>query len=155
MARLINLMVDLNLKFYKKQKIEKISILEANDKYMGKNPFESYFINFSWDFYAQAFNERYQNLKYGEEKDLSLAAFVVNAARVSLVAGIPCEGEEWEKTLKEAGKSTHPFVQISLTLFKLCNFIDRKKNSDLLTSHLEKFKQDYPAYYKLIGFRED
>jgi predicted aldo/keto reductase-like oxidoreductase len=70
------------------------------------------------------------------------------------VAGVPCEGEEWEKTLKEAGKSNHPFVQISLTLYKLCNFIDRETNSELLKTQLGKFKQDYPDYYKLIGFQD-
>lgn len=151
----LNILSDLNRKFHNKKHPNEQMIIRAIDNYIDKNPFEFYFITFSWDFYSKAFNERYQKLKDGDEKDLALAAFVVNAARVSLVAGVPCEGEEWEKTLKEAGKSTHPFVQISLTLYKLCNFIDREKNSGLLTSQLEKFKHDYPAYYKLIGFQED
>jgi hypothetical protein len=81
---------------------------EAIADYYARNPIDFCFITFSWRYYAQAFNERYKKLKDGEEKDLALAAFVVNAARVSLVAGVPCEGEEWEKTLKEAGKSPHP-----------------------------------------------
>jgi hypothetical protein len=146
---------EFNRKFHEGKGLEEIEVKEAADAYIEKNPFDFYFITFSWDFYSKAFNERYQQLAEGEAKAMALAAFVVNAARVSLVAGVPCEGEEWEKTLKVAKKSPHPFVQISLTLYKLCNFIGREKNSGLLTSQLEKFKRDYPAYYKLIGFQED
>ncbi|UCH92496.1 MAG: NACHT domain-containing protein [Candidatus Aminicenantes bacterium] len=151
----INLLADMSLRFHEKEELENGKVLYVVDRYCKKNPIEFYFINFAWDFYSKAFNERYPKFKEVEEKNLALAAFVVNAARVSLAAGVPCEGEEWEKTLKEAGKSNHPFVQISHTLYKLCNFIDRETNSELLKNQLKKFKLDYPDYYKLIGFQED
>lgn len=71
-----------------------------------------------------------------------------------MVAGVTPEGNEWDKTLEEAEKSSDPFVQISLILYKLCNFQDREKNSQRLKNQLESFKTNYPEYYKLIGFRD-
>ena len=84
----------------------------------------------------------------------SINAFVVNAAKASLVAGITPEGDEWAKTLEEAEKSKDPFVQISVTLYKLCNFQDRENNSRLLHRQLDEFKRKHPDYYKLIGFTD-
>ncbi len=151
---IFNMFADLNRKFHKKEILGEEIIREVIDDYTDKNPFGFYFIAFSWDFYSKAFNEQSKNLKDREEKGLALAAFVVNAARLSLLAGMPCEGDEWQETLTGAEKSRHPFVQISLSLYRLCNFIDRGENSKVLKEQLEQFKKDYPQYYQLIGFQE-
>ena len=67
--------------------------------------------------------------------------------------GIEMPKSKAVNTLEEAEKSSDPFVQISLTLYKLCNFMDREKNSQRLKNQLESFKTNYPEYYKLIGFK--
>jgi len=54
--------------------------------------------------------------------------------------------------LKEAEKSESLFVQISLSLYKLCNHIETARESGLLEKLLEKFKTNYPGYYGSIGF---
>jgi hypothetical protein len=78
----IIMFADLNRKFHKKKGLKEEEIIVAAVEYNKKNLFDFYFITFSWDFYSKAFNERYQQLKDGEEKSSTLAAFVVNAARM-------------------------------------------------------------------------
>jgi len=151
----LNIMADLNIIFHNKEEISDSSLLKAIDNFMRKNPFDLYFINLSWDFYARAFNETYQKLEENESKPLALAAFVVNAAKVSMAAGLTPEGDHWDKTLVEAEKSGDLFVRLSLTLYKLCTFQDSKLNSQRLKSQLESFKTNYPAFYRLIGFKDE
>jgi hypothetical protein len=93
----INLMAELNTISQNRRKIKQSLISKTINDFTRKNPFWLYLINFSWDFYSKDFNENYQNLKDGEEKSLALAAFVVNAAKVSLVGGVPCKGDHWQK----------------------------------------------------------
>jgi hypothetical protein len=152
----LNMLADLKSRFYGKEMPNDEKMEKAVIDYCERNPFYFYFLTFSWDFYAQAFNE--QNLRHEdiETRDLALAAFVVSAARVSLTAGVPCEGEEWDKTLAAAQQSESPFVQISLTLYKINNAADsteRQENESLLKQQLANFKADYPQYYRLIGFQ--
>jgi hypothetical protein len=60
--------------------------------------------------------------------------------------------DAWDEILKEAEKSESLFVQISLSLYRLCNHIETAKESELLEKLLEEFKTNYPGYYGLIGF---
>jgi len=147
-------MAGLNITFYNKEEISDSSLFEAIGNFTRKNPFDLYFINFSWDFYAQAFNETYRDREETDAKRLALAAFVINAAKVSMAAGLTWGGDHWNKILEEAEKSGHPFVQISLTLYKLCTFQDREINSQRLKTQLESFKTNYPDFYRLIGFKD-
>jgi len=154
---LLNIYADLTRQFHGKEEPNREEIQTAVDDLCKRNPVDFYFLAFSWDFYAQTFNEQYQKQEGSETRDLSLAAFVVSAVRVSLTAGVPCEGEEWDKTLAEAQQSENPFVQISLTHYQLINSTEpaeREKNEALLKQQLANFKADYPEYYRLIGFQE-
>lgn len=149
----INLLARLRSKYPGESKDKNVELEEIIMSYIARNPFIAYIINKSWNFYCGYFiKQGYLNREDNILSRLALAAFVVNAAKVSLVAGVPCEGEKWGKILAEAEKSNDPFVQISLTFYKLCNFQDKEKNAHLLVQQLENFKKDYPAYYKLIGF---
>lgn len=149
---IINLLVELNNRLFKEQKLTRDTIPKAIEEFSKKNPFLSYIANLSWNFYAKDFNDKSQ--RDDESSCLRLAVFIISAAKLSLVAGVPCEGDEWEKTLEKAEKTDDPFVQISLTLYKLCNFQEREKNSKFLNKQLEKFKKDHPESYNLIGFTE-
>lgn len=154
---LLNIYADLTRQFHGKEEPNREEIQTVFDDLCKRNPVDFYFLAFSWDFYAQAFNEQYRKQAASETRELSLAAFVVSAARVSLTAGVPCEGDEWDKTLAEAQQSENPFVQISLTHYQLINSTEpaeRKKNEALLKQQLTNFKADYPEYYRLIGFQE-
>jgi nicotinamide riboside kinase len=136
------------------KEIEDDMIAGAVDEFLRKNPFEFYFVNFAWEYYAEAFSGIFDDGAEDESKELAMACFVMNAARVSLVAGAPLEGKSWERVLKEARKYKNPLVQISLTLYKLCNFQRTEENSILLDKQFARFKREYPDYYRLIGFRE-
>ncbi len=148
---IIKLLADLNNRFYKKQEPSKDVLLEAVDDYIYNHPFVSYFINYSWDYFCKEFKAQYQ--EENESNSLRLASFIIHAAKVSMVTDMSCTGDEWDEILKEAEESEDSFVQISLTLYKLCNFIETTKESERLEKLLGKFKKDYPDYYKLIGFR--
>jgi len=151
----LNIMAYLNITFHDKLDISDSMLVDAIDNFMRKNPFYLYFINMSWDFYAQAFNETYQKREENETKPLALAAFVVNAAKVSMAAGLTPEGDHWNKTLEVAEKCSDLFVRLSLTLYKLCTFQDKELNSQRLKSQLESFKTNYPDFYRLIGFKDE
>ncbi|MCK5058515.1 MAG: hypothetical protein KAT34_17805 [Candidatus Aminicenantes bacterium] len=150
----INIIAYLNTVFHGKneKEIENGMVANAVDEFLKKDPFEFYFINFFWNFYAVAFNRWYAGGAESESKELAFACFLMNAARVSLVADVPPEGSCWKKVLEEAGKYKSPLVQISLTLYKLCNFQQADENSILLDEQLAEFKREYPDYYHLMGF---
>lgn len=135
------------------EEITELAIENAIYDYTRRNPLHHYFINFSWEYYSRDFLKAYESDSDGESQSLRLACFVSNAAKVSMTAGIPCEGETWQKILQYAEKSSHPAVQISLTLYKICNFMDRETNEPLLWQQLSKFQKDHPDYYDLIGFQ--
>jgi energy-coupling factor transporter ATP-binding protein EcfA2 len=121
------------------EEITKLAIENAVYDYTRLNPLHHYFINFSWEYYSRDFLKAYESDIDGESQSLRLACFVSNAAKVSMTAGIPCEGETWQKILQYAETSSHPAVQISLTLYKICNFMDRETNEPLLWQQLSKF----------------
>ncbi|MGD2085569.1 MAG: NACHT domain-containing protein [Candidatus Aminicenantes bacterium] len=150
---LVEILAYLNTRFYGKDEIEMEMISGTVDYHCAKNPFILYLINFSWDYYAKAFNETYQEQSGDDLYHLRMSSFIVNAAKVSLTTGMPCKGESWEKILEKAEQTSQGnlLVNISLTLYKLCNFQEREKNSELLKSLFEKLKQYYPEEYKLLG----
>jgi hypothetical protein len=146
----IKLLANLNGRFYKKPGPSKDVILEAVEDYCFNYPFVSYFIHYSWDYFCEKFKAQYQY--ENEHNSLRLACFIMQAAKLSLVTDMPCSGDAWGEILKEAEKSESLFVQISLSLYRLCNHIETAKESGLLEKLLEKFKTNYPGYYSLIGF---
>lgn len=150
---LIHIFSDWLMKFYNEDTLETQMISDAFDTYCAKHPFILYIIHSCWDFYARDFNENYQDKRNNQLSNLKLASFIVNAAKVSLATGIPCEGNEWEKILEKAEKTNNKdlFIDISLNLYRLCNFQEREKNSELLKNFLQKFKLDFPQDYKLLG----
>ncbi|MCP5050829.1 MAG: hypothetical protein GY940_26935, partial [bacterium] len=150
----MNLSAALNRALHGESKVTDSMFDKASDEFMAKTPFDFYFINYSWDFYAKDFNKRYQKESESESKNLALAAFVLNAARTCLVADLPCEGHHWQETLETAETSKDPFVQISVTLYNLCNFRDSQGNSELLHQRLAAFKETYPEYHRLLGIKE-
>lgn len=135
------------------EEITEQAIENAVYDYSRRNPLHHYFINFSWEYYSRDFLKAYESDSDAESQSLRLACFVSNAAKVSMTAGIPCEGETWQKILQYAETSSHPAVQISLTLYKICNFMDRETNELLLWQQLSKFQKDHPDYYGIIGLQ--
>ena len=149
---LIHLLADLNIQFVTKEKPDVMIILKAVEEYLDRNPFFFYLLNYTWEFYSTELNCQYQS---GNDLDqLKLASFIINAAKLSLITDMPCSGHEWDKILIKAEKSQNPFVKISLTLYRLCNFEDSRFNTESLIEQLEKFKNAHPDYYQLIGFSE-
>lgn len=146
----INIFADLNKNFSDKKEINLNVINNIIKKFIDRNPFIAYLINFSWDFYARDFNEKY-DLDV-QKNYLLLSAFIINAAKVSQIAGVPCSGREWEKILKKAEEADDIFVKLSLTLYHLCCFENREENSKALDNLLAELKENNPEYYKLIGF---
>lgn len=149
---MVKLLAYLNDKFYQENIPDESTFMEAVYEYYYENPFITYLIGYSWDFFCKRFND-----KYWEDDPLGplmLANILVNAAKVSLAVERPFEGNEWNKVLIKAEKSRDLFVQISLTLYKLCSFIDPSMESDNLHRLLDKFKHEFPGYYRLIGFDE-
>jgi len=85
-----------------------------------------------------------------------LHSFFIFADKIIfLIAALTLEGDHWYKTLVEAEKSSGLFVQLSLTLYKLCTFQDIELNSQRLKTQLESFKTNYPDFYRLIGFKDE
>jgi hypothetical protein len=148
----IKLLAHLNERFYQENIPDDHTLLEAVYDYYYENPFITYLIGYSWDFFCKRFNSNYR--EDDPMSPLILADFFVNAAKVSLTVERPFEGNEWDKVLIKAEKSRDLFVQISLTLYKLCGFIDPTMESDKLDRLLDRFKIEFPGYYRLIGFDE-
>ena len=149
---MIKLLAHLNDKFYGENLPDAPTLLEAVYEYYYENPFITYLTGYSWDFFCKRFNGHYR--EYDPAGPLELADFLVNAAKVSLTVERPFEGNEWDKVLIKAEKSRDLFVQISLTLYKLCGFIDPSMEAGKLDRLLDRFKNEFPGYYRLIGFDE-
>ncbi|MCP4149988.1 MAG: hypothetical protein GY757_19740 [bacterium] len=130
-----------------------LAIESAVCDYTRRNPLHHYLINSTWENYSSDFLKAYEADNDGESQNLRLACFVSNASKVSMTAGISCEGDAWQKIIKYAENSSHPAVQISLTLYKICNFTERETNEPLLRLQLSRFQKDHPDYYDLIGFQ--
>jgi thiamine pyrophosphokinase len=124
--------------------------MSAVDDFSYDHPFLSYFVNYSWEHVCEKFKSQFQ--KEGESNDLRLACFIIHAAKISLVTDMACSGEKWDKILKEAEKSQDLFVRISITLYRLCNFMDNGSESERLKEQLKRFKKENFDLYKLIGF---
>jgi len=150
---LIHILADWFTRFYKNDELNEDMISGAIDDYCARHPFIQYLIHFGWDFYAADFNKMHQEKENKKGDNLPISVILTNAAKISSTIGIPLRGEHWEKFLEKAeqiGRSDL-LVNISLTLYKLCNFQDRKKNSILLKELLERLKQNSPTDYKLLG----
>lgn len=147
---IVKLLADLNTRFYKSLEASKEVVLDAVNDYSYNHPFVSYFIHYSWEFFCLRLKEQCKG--YYEANSLALAAFIIDAAKVSLVTDKQSQGNEWERILKAAEKSDNPFVRISLSLYKLCNYLEITQESIELEKQLEKFRKESLDYYKLIGF---
>lgn len=149
---LINILWNLHTRFFKHEELNIDTILRAIDEYRAKHPFVLYLLDFSREFYAKDFYQSYREQSDNESDNLRLAAFIVNAAKISLSTGYPCKGSEWEKIIKEAEKKSPSdiFVHISLTLYKLSNFQEIEENSTSLKNLLERLKRDFPSEYRLL-----
>jgi hypothetical protein len=149
---MVKFLAHLNNSFYGKPVPDNNTFFDAVYDYYYDNPFITYFVNYSWDFFCKRFNDHHrEDAPLGR---LALADFLVNAAKVSLTVERPCDGNEWNRVLIKAEKSKDLFVQISLALYKLCNFIDPSLESGKIEGLLERFKHEYPDYYRLMGFGE-
>lgn len=147
---IINILADLNNKFYKKVKPTQPMIREAVEDYCRNHSFLSYIIKEAWSIYAKEFKEKSQ--PGHPENNLRLACFLTNAAKVSMVTDMPCTGSEWDKLLIEAEGSNDPFVKVALSLYKISIFEDPRANTAELYERVRDFQDKYPQYYKLIGF---
>ena len=146
---IVKALADLNRRFYGKPEPEEDILLETLNDYYYKNPFISYFINYSWDSWSKKFNERFQEAS--RSNPLSLAGFITYAAKISLLTDMPCPGDTWDQILEKAEGADDPFVKISLALYKICNFMDTAAESKRLDKYLEALKSKYPEYYRLLG----
>jgi hypothetical protein len=150
---IIKLLAHLNNSFYGEDIPNDDTFFEVVYDHYYNNPFITYLVSYSWDFFCKRFNSHYR--EDNPRAPLALADFLVNAAKVSLAAERPCSGNEWEKVLIKAEKSKDLFVKISLILYKLCNFINSSMESGKIDVLMEKFKLEFPEYYHLIGFNEN
>lgn len=154
-AHLLHLLEALDSQFYEYKELDAQKITEAVASYCKKNPFILCLVSFFWDYYSRDFEKRYLELlkkQDAKSANLFMATFITIAAKISQITGQPCKGENWDKMLNRA-EDTIPrdiSVDIALTLYKLCNFLDRETNSLLLEQQLERFKQEYPEHYKLV-----
>lgn len=148
----INLLAALSSNFYEKKEIDKDIAKEVIESYLIDHPFDSYLVNFSWEYYANAFYETFrQNPDF---RNLGAAAFIANAAGLTQITGVPCEGVTWEKILEVAENMDDIFVQISVALYKITTFEETDKYTKWLKELLNKFKNQQPNYYELIGLKD-
>lgn len=152
---IIKILAHLNTLFYSSEKtggasLKKKEILVEVENFCRRYPFHSYIIREIWSSYALEYSQRFN--KQNDSNSLRMAGFITQAAKISLITDMPCEGKEWEKILKKAEKSYDPFVRVALSLYNLTTYEDRKNNSSLLYNNMKEFREEYPDYFDMIGF---